>query len=272
MGRRKIDIEYINDSRVRQVTLCKRRVGLFKKASDLSKLCGVEVAVVIVTDNNKTNEFSTTDVDRVLGRYKDLKAGGHAENFTEEAKLWEQLEAQRRQLEGVARELAAEKKKNEELSQGMAGARPVTSATKAGSSEASPAFVPPPNSSPPGTVYAEDGVAARMRPEGFASDDTAEVSDSLSEDREPEPKRHKGPVQPMKMGHVPPPVTVDLMTPTSLFAVAAAEAAEAGINLLSPADSEHKGNINTPNAMGLDDLITPRSLFEAAAEVALLSP
>merc|ERR1712091_65500 len=43
MGRRKIDIAYINDDRVRKVTFCKRKGGLFKKAEDLSKLCGVEI-------------------------------------------------------------------------------------------------------------------------------------------------------------------------------------------------------------------------------------
>merc|ERR1711998_674825 len=106
MGRRKIDIAFITDDRVRKVTFCKRKAGLFKKADDLSKLCGVEIAVVIVGDN-KTSEFASTDVDRILNRYKDVKSGNGADS-SENSRLWEQLESQRRQLEALTRELTAE--------------------------------------------------------------------------------------------------------------------------------------------------------------------
>merc|ERR1712094_28739 len=97
MGRRKIDIESLRDDRVRKVTFCKRKGGLFKKAEDLSKLCGVEIAVVIVSDR-KTSEFASTDMDRILDRYKDLRTGGGVEQLSETSKLWEQLENQRREL------------------------------------------------------------------------------------------------------------------------------------------------------------------------------
>jgi len=114
MGRRKIDIAYINDDRVRKVTFCKRKGGLFKKAEDLSKLCGVEIAVVIVADQ-KTNEFASTDMDRILDRYNDLRTGGGVEQQSETSKLWEQLENQRRELESLTQELIAERRKVEEL-------------------------------------------------------------------------------------------------------------------------------------------------------------
>merc|ERR1711939_19208 len=104
MGRRKIDIAYITDDRVRKVTFCKRKAGLFKKAEDLSKLCGVEIAVVIVSDT-KTSEFASTDMDRILTRYKDIKSGNGEEDSSENSRLWEQLESQRRQLEALTREL-----------------------------------------------------------------------------------------------------------------------------------------------------------------------
>jgi len=38
MGRRKIQIESIEDERIRRVTFKKRRIGLLKKAIQLSKL------------------------------------------------------------------------------------------------------------------------------------------------------------------------------------------------------------------------------------------
>merc|ERR1712139_76282 len=90
MGRRKIDIAYLTDDRVRKVTFCKRKGGLFKKADDLSKLCGVEVAVVIVADK-KTCEYASTDMNRILDRYKEMQAGGAADDMSETSRLWERL-------------------------------------------------------------------------------------------------------------------------------------------------------------------------------------
>merc|ERR1712072_119461 len=104
MGRRKIDIAYLQDDRVHKVTFCKRKGGLFKKAEDLSKLCGVEIAVVIVAEK-KTCEFASTDMNRILTRYKEMQRG-EMEDTSETARLWAQLEQQRRELEGLTRELA----------------------------------------------------------------------------------------------------------------------------------------------------------------------
>jgi len=145
MGRRRIEIEYIDDSRVRQVTLCKRRVGIFKKASDLSKLCGVEVAIVILDPGKKVSEYGTTDVDRILERYKQQKAGGPGEDNSEAGRLWEQLEAQRKQLEATTRELEAEKVTNEQL-RGLVGlqdtGRPLIKAECGDIMETSPGALP----------------------------------------------------------------------------------------------------------------------------------
>merc|ERR1712232_1369114 len=114
MGRRKIDIAYLPDDRVRKVTFCKRKGGLFKKADDLSKLCGVEVAVVIVADK-KSCEYASTDMNRILDRYRDMQSGGNGEDMSETSRLWEQLESQRRELEALTRELASEKRQVEQL-------------------------------------------------------------------------------------------------------------------------------------------------------------
>ncbi|CAN6216763.1 unnamed protein product [Urochloa humidicola] len=46
-GRQKIQIRRIEDKEKRQVTLCKRKAGLFKKCSELHLLCGVHVAVAV---------------------------------------------------------------------------------------------------------------------------------------------------------------------------------------------------------------------------------
>jgi len=204
MGRRRIEIEYIDDSRVRQVTLCKRRVGIFKKASDLSKLCGVEVAIVILDPGKKVSEYGTTDVDRILERYKQQKAGGPGEDNSEAGRLWEQLEAQRKQLEATTRELEAEKVTNEQL-RGLVGlqdtGRPLIKAECGDIMETSPGALPavmppttaipeimqavstPPPQSPPDVIVPSTTVPPQQNLEercASASDDT-EATTSASE-------------------------------------------------------------------------------------------
>jgi hypothetical protein len=114
MGRRKIDIAYLTDDRVRKVTFCKRKGGLFKKADDLSKLCGVEVAVIIIGDK-KTCEYASTDMNRIVERYQSMQSGAVRDETSEIARLWTQLETQRREMEALTRELATERQQLEEF-------------------------------------------------------------------------------------------------------------------------------------------------------------
>ncbi|CAL5038727.1 unnamed protein product [Urochloa decumbens] len=55
-GRQKIEIRRIEDKEKRQVTLCKRKGGLFKKCSELHLLCGAHVAVAIFSKKEKEQE------------------------------------------------------------------------------------------------------------------------------------------------------------------------------------------------------------------------
>jgi hypothetical protein len=54
MGRRKIEIEEIANERVRRVTFKKRRIGLLKKAIQLSKLTNAQVILKIYDPEDKT--------------------------------------------------------------------------------------------------------------------------------------------------------------------------------------------------------------------------
>ena len=47
MGRGKIDIDYINDSRNRKISFKKRRFGILKKIMELSALSGCDVDLQI---------------------------------------------------------------------------------------------------------------------------------------------------------------------------------------------------------------------------------
>ncbi|KAI3445859.1 hypothetical protein Pfo_002524 [Paulownia fortunei] len=68
-GRQKINIAKLENETNRQVTFSKRRAGLFKKASELSTLCGVESAVVVFSPGNKAHSFGHPNVDTIATRF-----------------------------------------------------------------------------------------------------------------------------------------------------------------------------------------------------------
>lgn len=73
MGRRKIEIQPLTDDRNRTVTFVKRKAGLFKKAHELAVLCQVDLAVIIVGNNNRVYEFLSVDTNQLMDVYKTLK-------------------------------------------------------------------------------------------------------------------------------------------------------------------------------------------------------
>lgn len=54
MGRKKIEIEKINDDRIRRVTFKKRRIGLLKKAIQLSKLTDAKVMLKVYNNEDES--------------------------------------------------------------------------------------------------------------------------------------------------------------------------------------------------------------------------
>jgi hypothetical protein len=68
-GRQKIEIKQIEEKSNLQVTFSKRRGGLVKKASELSLLCGAQVAILAFSPGKKVFAFGHPDVDMVLDRY-----------------------------------------------------------------------------------------------------------------------------------------------------------------------------------------------------------
>ncbi|KAJ1686382.1 hypothetical protein LUZ63_017772 [Rhynchospora breviuscula] len=69
MGRQKIEIKKIENEEARQVCFSKRRNGLFKKASELSTLCGAEICIVIFSPAGKAFSFGHPSVDSVADRF-----------------------------------------------------------------------------------------------------------------------------------------------------------------------------------------------------------
>ncbi|KAL6288940.1 hypothetical protein Pyn_26372 [Prunus yedoensis var. nudiflora] len=81
-GRQKIPIAKIAKSSNLQVTFCKRRSGLFKKASELCTLCGVEIAIVVFSPANKPFSFGHPHVESVLDRFLGTPKSSIDSDFT----------------------------------------------------------------------------------------------------------------------------------------------------------------------------------------------
>ncbi|KAL5993833.1 transcription factor [Asimina triloba] len=59
MGRGRVQLKRIENKINRQVTFSKRRMGLLKKAHEISVLCDAEVALIIFSTKGKLYEYST---------------------------------------------------------------------------------------------------------------------------------------------------------------------------------------------------------------------
>ncbi|AQK90959.1 AGAMOUS-like protein [Zea mays] len=77
-GRGKIEIKRIENTTNRQVTFCKRRNGLLKKAYELSVLCDAEVALVVFSSRGRLYEYANNSVKSTIERYK--KANSDSSN------------------------------------------------------------------------------------------------------------------------------------------------------------------------------------------------
>ncbi|KAL0352923.1 UNVERIFIED_CONTAM: Floral homeotic protein AGAMOUS [Sesamum angustifolium] len=77
-GRGKIEIKRIENTTNRQVTFCKRRNGLLKKAYELSVLCDAEVALIVFSSRGRLYEYANNSVKATIERYK--KASSDSSN------------------------------------------------------------------------------------------------------------------------------------------------------------------------------------------------
>lgn len=66
----------IEDPKSRLVTFSKRKSGFFKKASELSLLCGARVAAVVFSATGKPSAVGAPSVERVISRFAPLPSDG----------------------------------------------------------------------------------------------------------------------------------------------------------------------------------------------------
>ncbi|XP_024966549.1 agamous-like MADS-box protein AGL62 [Cynara cardunculus var. scolymus] len=115
-GRQKIEMKKIPDERNLAVTFSKRYSGIFKKASELCTLCGVDIAILIFSPTKKAFSFGHPCVETIIDRYL-------AQHPPPSSSISQFLEFHRNantqeltgQLANILRQLEAEKKTGEEL-------------------------------------------------------------------------------------------------------------------------------------------------------------
>ncbi|KAK9992126.1 hypothetical protein SO802_027111 [Lithocarpus litseifolius] len=100
MGRGKIEIKRIENATNRQVTFCKRRNGLLKKAYELSVLCEAEVALIVFSSRGRLYEYANNSTKSTIERYKKAcnDSSGTSSIAQTNAQYYQQESAKLRQL------------------------------------------------------------------------------------------------------------------------------------------------------------------------------
>ncbi|XP_062191499.1 MADS-box transcription factor 26-like [Phragmites australis] len=77
MARGKVQLRRIQNPVHRQVTFCKRRAGLLKKARELSVLCDAHIGIIIFSAHGKLYDLATTGtMEELIERYKTASSDG----------------------------------------------------------------------------------------------------------------------------------------------------------------------------------------------------
>ncbi|KAK9267778.1 hypothetical protein L1049_010213 [Liquidambar formosana] len=116
LGRQKIKMELITKVNARRIAYSRRRRGLFKKANELSTLCGVDVAIVTFSLGGKAFCFGRPSVESVIDQF--LNQNPQLNNQSLELDTSEQddrLHELDQQLYDLQNQLEAEKEKGKKL-------------------------------------------------------------------------------------------------------------------------------------------------------------
>ncbi|CBI25116.3 agamous-like MADS-box protein AGL62 [Vitis vinifera] len=117
-GRQRVEMAKMTKESNLQVTFSKRRSGLFKKASELCTLCGVEIAIVVFSPGKKVYSFGHPCVESIIDRFltrNPLPNSSALQLF--EAHRSANVRDLNLQLTQVLNQLEIEKKRGEALTQ-----------------------------------------------------------------------------------------------------------------------------------------------------------
>lgn len=110
MGRKKIEIKLVKNIEARYVTFSKRRKGLYKKASELSILCGARVGLLGFSPSGKPFAFGSPSFQVVIDEYLHERGVETFENG--------EIDNLNKELKDLKKEINVEDKKIEEIDKG----------------------------------------------------------------------------------------------------------------------------------------------------------
>ena len=71
MGKKKVTHEFIKDNKSRNITYCKRKIGILKKAMELSVLCGQKIFLAMYDKKEKlvlyrsSHSFDSNEIQKL---------------------------------------------------------------------------------------------------------------------------------------------------------------------------------------------------------------
>ncbi|KAI5315011.1 hypothetical protein L3X38_044187 [Prunus dulcis] len=119
-GRQKLQMVKMENETNLQVTFSKRRAGLFKKASELSTLCGTELGLIVFSPGKKAFCFGHPSIEEVLDKYEGRPSRqplNHDMQQIVEACSHATLNELNAELTQVMERIEGERKRGEELTQ-----------------------------------------------------------------------------------------------------------------------------------------------------------
>ncbi|MCL7035072.1 hypothetical protein MKW94_021948 [Papaver nudicaule] len=112
-GRVKIEIKKIQNKPSLQVTFSKRKGGLLKKASELSVVCGAQIALILFSPAGKAYTCGHPTPDHIIDRFLNSNTGDTEKVF--KIHKGDELYLCQQRCKEVEKELEAEKKRGEIL-------------------------------------------------------------------------------------------------------------------------------------------------------------
>ncbi|KAL2483492.1 agamous-like MADS-box protein AGL62 [Forsythia ovata] len=114
-GRKKIEIKKIENLSNRQVTFSKRRVGLFKKASELCILSGAEIAIIVHSLGKRVFAFGHPNVDSIIERFLNGSSSSDSNSQAIVDNSFPNTPDYNQHYSHVSKELEMEKKRKEAI-------------------------------------------------------------------------------------------------------------------------------------------------------------
>ena len=118
-GRQKFDTSKRRESEEdRLITFSKRRVGLYKKASELCTLCGTELAILIFSPSGKPFSFAHPNIEVIAKRFLKLEPQSNDETKDiMDACLQNRINELNERLTQLSIEVESEKERGRKLAQ-----------------------------------------------------------------------------------------------------------------------------------------------------------